>query len=53
MPKLVWYCRDCGMVLKLWVVKCPNCRRSGISVLQLAVLAAVALPTLFLLLRFL
>ena len=51
--KMVWYCHDCGTVLKLWVIKCPNCRHSGVSLLQIAVLAAVALPTIFLLLRFL
>jgi predicted ATP-dependent serine protease len=52
MSKMIWYCHDCGMVLKLWVIKCPNCHRSAVSWLQLVALAVVALPMVFLLLKF-
>jgi hypothetical protein len=53
MPKMIWYCHNCGTVLKLWKVKCPNCRRSAFSVLQVAVVAILAVPAFFLLLKFL
>jgi predicted ATP-dependent serine protease len=49
--KMIWYCHDCGMVLRLWQIRCPNCHRSGMSLLQVAVIAIVALPALFLLIR--
>jgi len=53
MPKMVWYCHNCGTVLQLWKIKCPNCKRSALSVLQLGVAAIVAVPALFLILHFL
>lgn len=53
MAKLVWFCHDCGTVLHLWQVRCPNCRHSGMSLLQVVVLAIVGVPALFLLLKFL
>jgi Zn finger protein HypA/HybF involved in hydrogenase expression len=53
MQKMIWYCHHCGTVLQLWKIKCPNCHRSALSVLQVAVVAMVAVPALFLLLHFL
>jgi RNA polymerase subunit RPABC4/transcription elongation factor Spt4 len=44
---MVWSCAHCGTVMKLWSVRCPNCRTSGLSWLQLGVIAAIALPALF------
>jgi len=48
---MIWSCENCGTVLRLWKIKCPNCRKSGLSWLQLVVLAAIALPALFYLVR--
>ncbi len=53
MPKMIWYCHNCGTVLPLWKIKCPNCHRSAMSVLQIAVVAIVAIPAFFLVLKFL
>lgn len=44
---MIWSCDRCGTVLQLWTVKCPNCRKSGFSLLHLGVIAAIALPALF------
>ena len=44
---MVWSCAHCGTVLKLWSVRCPNCRLSGVSWLQFVVFVAIALPALF------
>lgn len=48
---MVWSCAYCGTVLKLWKVRCPNCRKSGLSWLQFVVIAAIALPALFYVIR--
>lgn len=53
MAKMIWYCHDCGTVLRLWQIRCPNCHRSGMSLLQVAVIGMVGLPALFLLIHFL
>jgi hypothetical protein len=44
---MIWSCEPCGTVLKLWQIKCPNCRKSAVSWLQLAAAAAIALPVLY------
>jgi ribosomal protein S27E len=53
MPKMIWYCHNCGTVLKLWKVRCPNCRHSAISWLHVLVIAVVGLPALLLLAKIL
>lgn len=32
-----WSCEQCGTVMKLWHVKCRNCKESGFSLLHGAV----------------
>lgn len=53
MPRIIWSCHDCGTVLALWKMKCTNCHRAALSWLHLITVAAVGLPALFLLVRFL
>jgi uncharacterized OB-fold protein len=53
MPKIIWSCQNCGTVLPLWKMKCPNCRKPALSWLHVAAGAAVVLPALFLLLKLL
>lgn len=48
---MIWYCHDCGTILRLWKVRCPNCRKSAMSWLQIAVIAGVVLPAIFLVMR--
>jgi hypothetical protein len=40
---MVWSCDECGTILKLWQIKCPNCKQSGMSLLHGVVIAAVLL----------
>ena len=51
MSKMIWYCHNCGTVLRVWKVRCPNCRQSAMSWLHVIVIVVVALPALFLLLK--
>jgi uncharacterized OB-fold protein len=51
MTKFVWSCHDCGTVLAMWKMKCPNCHKTALSWLHLVACAAVVLPTLFLVLK--
>ena len=53
MPKFIWSCHDCGTVMPLWKVKCPNCKGMALSWLHLIVGVAVTLPALLLILKFL
>lgn len=53
MPKIIWSCQDCGTVMAVWKMKCPNCQRGALSWLHLIVGVAVALPALLLMLKFL
>jgi predicted ATP-dependent serine protease len=53
MPKMVWSCNDCGTVLHLWQVRCPNCRKSGMSLLQVAVIAILIVPAVFFVIKIL
>jgi RNA polymerase subunit RPABC4/transcription elongation factor Spt4 len=50
---MVWSCEQCGTILRLWKIKCPNCHKSAMSWLQIVVVAGLGLPAIFLLLRFL
>jgi len=43
---MIWYCHHCGTTLRLWEVKCPNCRQSALSWLHVIVIAAVGVPVL-------
>jgi len=52
MPKIIWSCHNCGTVLPLWKMKCSNCHRAALSWLHLIAGAALILPGLFLLLKF-
>jgi ABC-type ATPase with predicted acetyltransferase domain len=49
--KLIWYCHDCGTILPLWKIKCPNCHHSAMSLLHVIVIAAVAIMAVFYLLK--
>jgi predicted ATP-dependent serine protease len=51
MAKMIWYCHQCGTVLPLWQVRCPNCHHMAMSVLQVAVIIIVGVPAVFLLLK--
>jgi predicted ATP-dependent serine protease len=51
MPKMVWFCHDCGTVLPLWQIRCPNCHHMAMSLLQVAVIAIVGVPAVLLLIR--
>lgn len=44
---MIWSCPHCGTILQLWKTKCPNCHKSTMSWLQLAIIAAVTLPAVF------
>jgi uncharacterized OB-fold protein len=46
-------CDHCGRILAWWRIRCPNCKKSAMNWLQLLALAGIALPALFLLVRFL
>ncbi len=45
-------CDHCGRILALWRVRCPKCKKSAMNWLQILAIAVVALPALFLLLKF-
>jgi RNA polymerase subunit RPABC4/transcription elongation factor Spt4 len=51
MAKIIWSCHNCGTVLPLWKMKCPNCHKLALSWLHVVVVAAVALPALLFMLR--
>lgn len=40
---MIWSCSYCGTILRLWKVKCPNCKKNGISWLHVAVIGALTL----------
>jgi uncharacterized OB-fold protein len=42
-------CDHCGRILPFWKVRCSNCKKSAMNWLQVVVIGAVALPTLFVL----
>lgn len=50
---MIWSCDQCGTILRLWKMRCPNCKKSAMSWLQMVVIAVLAVPALFLLLKFL
>lgn len=45
-------CDECGRILALWRVRCPNCRKSALNWLQLLAIAVLAVPALFMVLKF-
>jgi len=51
MTKIIWSCHNCGTVLPLWKMKCPNCRRAALSWLHLIAAVAIVLPGLYLVLK--
>lgn len=53
MPKIIWSCHDCGTVLPVWKMNCPNCHKAAISWLHLIAGVVVVLPALFLLIKLL
>ncbi len=44
-------CDQCGRILPFWRIRC--CKKSAMNWLQLAAIALLAIPALFLLLKFL
>lgn len=44
---MIWSCQNCGTILQLWKMKCPNCSKSGVSWLQPLVIGVVVVPALF------
>jgi uncharacterized OB-fold protein len=46
-------CDQCGRILALWRLRCPNCKKSALNWLQLLAMAVMAIPVLFVLLKFL
>jgi uncharacterized OB-fold protein len=46
-------CDHCGRILPWWQIHCPTCKKSAMNWLQLLALAVIALPALFLLVKFL
>ncbi len=46
-------CDSCGRILALWRFNCPNCKKSAMNWLQLLALAILALPVIFLIMKFL
>ena len=51
MPKFISFCAQCGTVLPLWKIRCLYCRRSALNWLHVIVLAVLAVPAVFLVLR--
>ncbi len=49
---MIWYCRGCGTILRLWKIKCPNCHQSAMSWLHAIVIAVVAVCIFYLLKNF-
>ena len=45
-------CDECGRILPFWRVRCPNCKKSTLNWLQLLAIAILALPALFVVLKF-
>lgn len=48
---MIWSCQNCGTILQLWKMKCPNCSKSAVSWLHLLVIAVMVLPALFLVVK--
>jgi len=46
-------CDQCGRILPLWRVRCPNCKKSAMNWLQVLAIAILAIPMLFLVVKFL
>lgn len=46
-------CDQCGRILPLWQVRCPECKKSALNWLQLLAMAVMAIPVLFILVKFL
>ena len=45
-------CDECGRILALWRVRCPNCKKSALNWLQLLAIMVLTLPALFIFLKF-
>lgn len=48
---MIWYCHGCGTILRLWKIKCPNCRQSAMSLLHVIVIIAAVATCIFYLLK--
>lgn len=46
-----WSCDQCGTVMKLWKIKCPNCKESGLSLLHVAAVGGVIMVVALVLIR--
>jgi len=45
-------CDHCGRILALWRLRCPSCKKSAMNWLQLLAIAILALPVLFVIMKF-
>jgi uncharacterized OB-fold protein len=45
-------CDHCGRILALWRLRCSDCKQSAVNWLQLLAMAILALPVLFILVKF-
>lgn len=43
---MVSSCGHCGTVLRLWIVRCPNCHKGAINLLHAIVVAGFAVVVL-------
>ena len=48
---MISYCQHCGTVLRLWKIKCTNCRESAMNWLHLIVIAVFAATVVIYLLK--
>jgi uncharacterized OB-fold protein len=46
-------CDHCGRILALWRFRCLNCKKSAMNWLQLLAIAILAVPVLFIIMKFL
>lgn len=48
---MISYCQHCGTILRLWKIKCTNCRQSVMNWLHLLVITVVAVTAIIYLLK--
>ena len=49
---MISYCGHCGTILRLWKIKCTNCRESAMNWLHLLVITVFAAAAVIYLLKF-
>jgi uncharacterized OB-fold protein len=46
-------CDHCGRILAFWKIRCSNCKKSALNWLQLLAIIILAVPVLFIVMKFL